>query len=160
MNNYYRSTSTIPIYNWERLINTGEVKWLDKRSTNKDLKLNNPYLGKLATDIIDKEYFIKHQYKGDYKAKIEKKIKWCVQMSLFLETSNRDYEMEADKINADIERLEAKMGEPDKNYSFNTGVENLEDFRGIPIDRKVMTVDDFHESVERNFIKAKKISNA
>jgi hypothetical protein len=156
-NKVYRSTSELPIHNWFKFEETEDVTWL-LRADHKALKVNIPYLHKVA-ERLSEEYFSKHVLKGKYLQYLKLKKKWAILIAQSIEHNDRAFEMEADLVNAEIEKRFPQITKSNKNKIDNQeAFLSLESFMDLGVlDPKEMSVDEYYQRMEFSEKKAKKL---
>lgn len=151
----YGSTSELPIHNWFRFEETQDVSWL-LLADLKLRKVNVPYLYKVAENLSE-EYFKKHVLKGKYLQYLKMKKKWAILIAQSIEHDDRSFEMEADILNAEIEKRFPQV-KNEKKLSNQEAFLNLESFMDLGVlDPKGMSVDEYYERMEFSQKKAKKL---
>ena len=151
----YKGIDEMPIHNWFRLEDTGDLSWILK--PNKRLYwFNLPSISKTAEDLSE-AYFAKHVLKGKYLQFLKLKKKWALLIAKSIETQDRKFEMEADMVNAEIERRFPQV-KNQKQISRQEAFLSLESFMDLGVlNPKEMTVDEYYERLEFSEKKAKKI---
>jgi len=145
----------MPIHNWFRLEETNDLLWILKPS-RRLYWFNKPYLSKTA-ETLTESYFKKHVLKGKYLQFLKLKKKWALLIAKSIETQDRRFEMEADMVNADIERRFPQVKNR-KELSRQEAFLSLESFMDLGVlNPKKMTVDEYYERLEFSEKKAKKI---
>lgn len=145
----------MPIHNWFKLEDTSDLSWILKPS-KKLYWFNKPHVAKIA-DRLSEDYFKKHVLKGKYLQFLKLKKKWAILIATSIETQDRKFEMEADMINADIERRFPQI-KKQTQISRQEAFLNLESFMDLGVlNPKEMTVDEYYERLEFSEKKAKKI---
>jgi hypothetical protein len=151
----YKSTAELPIHNWFRFEETQDVTWL-LRADRKAWKVNTPYLQKLAKKIAE-EYFSKHVLKGKYLQYLKLKKKWAILIAQSIEHNDRAFEMEADLVNAEIEKRFPQV-KNQKKISNQEAFLSLESFMDLGVlDAKKISVDEYYQRMEFSEKKAKKL---
>jgi hypothetical protein len=154
-NKVYSSTAELPIHNWFKFEESEDITWL-LRADRKLWKVNIPYLQKVAENLSE-EYFKKHVLKGKYLQYLKMKKKWAILIAQSIEHNDRSFEMEADILNAEIEKRFPQT-KKDKKITNQEAFLNLESFMDLGVlDPKVMPVDEYYERMEFSEKKAKKL---
>ena len=147
----------MPIHNWFRLEETGDLSWALK-PRSKLYWVNLPYVSK-SVESLSEAYFKKHVLKGKYLQFLKLKKKWAILIAKSIETQDRRFEMEADRINADIERRFPQI-KKEKQISRQESFLSLESFMDLGVlNPKEMTVDEYYERLEFSEKKAKKLES-
>ena len=97
--NYYDSIENLPIWNWWKITETGELKYLVKDGDNKDYPLLETWYD------IHNEYLDNYARNDDFNNILRLKKKWIEKTSEFILTGDRFKLTEIDIINADLTEI-------------------------------------------------------
>lgn len=140
---YYNDIYTMPVYNWFKIIKTGNLGFLSVDSTFKPAKkVEEEY----SRDLLDLWHDINNQYYDEfgqselYRDIIEKKKELAVLMAEFLESNNK-----AKLTYIDIKKNELDHTTPkNKEYDYNKEVGEISLITPYPINIKKMSVYEYH----------------
>ena len=121
-------------------------------------KVYLPVLNKRSKDIYE-EYFSKHVLKGKYLQYLKLKKKWAILIAQSIEYNDRSLEMEADMVNAEIEKRFPQL-KTTKELSNKEAFFNLESFLDLGfMNPKDITLDEYMDRVEDSNKRAKKMKS-
>ena len=129
---YYDSIENLPIWNWWKITETGELVYLYK---NIDKAKEDFTLLEIWTNIHN-EYLVSYGLTEDFKSVLKLKKKWIEKQAAFIESGDRFKLTEIDIINAQI----AESINTENSMSKEDIIIFLEEKLGREIDTKVLTV--------------------
>lgn len=135
--NKYSSIDDLPMYNWQKIHDTNELKYL---FVNKQEIENNELLERRWSSIYDEyleEFGLSKEYKDILKAKRK------------IANLQADYIIKGDRIllnfiNIEKNALESMYESTKKGSSFRDSLVHLEKMQGIKINTKEITVADYY----------------
>ena len=135
--NKYSSIDDLPMYNWKKIHDTNELKWL---FVTKQEVENNELLEKRWALIYD-EYLNEFGLSDEYKEILNVKRKIANLQADYIIKGNR---ITLNYINIEKNALESLYDSSKKGSSFRESLVHLEKMQGIKINTKQITVADYY----------------
>lgn len=137
---YFNSIDELPIWNWWKIAETGELYFLFKDS---DSKKDASHLHEIWNNIHN-EYLDEYGLTDDFKRVLKLKKKWILTQNEYIQTGERFKLTEIDIINAQIqeETQEKKTMSKDDTIIF------LEEKLGREINPKELTVKKYNDYIK------------
>lgn len=139
---HYTSIDDIPVYNWRKINETNDLRWMFPGGKGKTTPAVATAFEKIRDEFID-TFGISDDYRRLLEIKVSIEI-WSVRIALEQDNSHvnfiRRLEVERDEI---LKRIEGN-----KNSFFDTKV-MVEQFMGFRINEKEISVREFYSYIER-----------
>jgi hypothetical protein len=133
----YSSIDDLPMYNWKKIHDTDDLKWL---FTDK-VEIENTFELETLWSSIYNEYLSEFGLSDDYKeiSKIKRRI-GMLQADYIL----KEERLILNHINMEKKALESMYDNTTKGSSFRDSLVHLEKMQGIKINTKTITVADYY----------------
>jgi len=136
---YFNSIEELPIWNWWKIAETGNLIYLHKDSDYKE----NDYSIVKIWDALQDEYLNEFGITEDFREMLSLKKKWIIKKSEYLLTGDRF-------ILNDIDRIESEIDSSTSNISMvkkDDTVIMLEEKLSFPLDPKKMSVKKYYSYI-------------
>ena len=151
---YFRSIDTLPMWNWSKIQETNNYKWLSLDFTYEDFSVESM----MIFNSIFAEYISEFGIGEEYTKLLMKKRDLLIAHSEYLISDNKEHKMRMKFLQVDVDDLADKMkGKEHTSEAESTIV--LEQNLGVKLNLREITVKEYYNYVKFFTKRAKELKN-